>query len=344
MPDVIFNRGVEDHAAEHAAQRAQLARQVVLRAALVPVVREHLDLGRSGVAVVGGEHRRRRADLVHQTHREPRRSGRPRREVDPVEVGQRLHRLVDPEAVPGQPAGDLRVGARVRDLRGAPVVAEERHIGDRRRHVVAQPGHGEGEPAALAAAEHRDPRCVHGLVRLRRVDGPHRVRDQPPVVVPVRILDAAREESGRRGAVAVGADVRGVRGVLAPAALPPVVHDQMRVAEGAPGQPGVGNAPAAVVADVLHHGGQRRQARPRQHEPRLHRLPAPAAERHIEGVDGREPCVVRDELGVQLVAGRLGERLRPEGVEVRGFLRLRPVRPQPLQVHVEQQGSSSSSG
>lgn len=144
--------------------------------------------------------------------------------------------------------------------------------------------------------------------------------------------------------MAVRVEVRGVRGVLAAAALTPVVHDQMGVAECAPGQPGVRDAAAAVVADVLHHGGQRTRADAREHQPGLHRLSAPAVERHVVHVHGREPGVVGDECGVQAVVGRLCERLLPERVEVRRFLGLRAVLAQPLQRHVEQQGSSSSSG
>lgn len=325
-------------------QRAQLARQVVLGAALVPVVREHLDLGRSRVAVVGGEHRGGRADPVHQPHREPCGRARARGEVDPVEVGQGLHRLLDPEAVPREPAGYLRVRSGVRDLRGPPVVAEERHVGDGRRHVVPQSGDGQRESAALAAAEDGDPFGVHRVVGLRRVDGPDRVGDEPPVVVPVGVLDAAGQETGRGRTVALGPDVRGVGGVLAAAALPPVVHHQVRVAERAPGQPCVRDAPPAVVPDVLHHGRQRPGALLRQHQPRLHRLPVPAPERHIEYVDGRQSRLVRHEPGVDVVPGRLREGLLPEGVEVGRFLRLGAVLPQPLQIHVEQQGSSSSSG
>ena len=114
-----------------------------------------------------------------------------------------------------------------------------------------QRGGGQREPAALADAAHRDPRRAGQLAG--RLDRQHRVGEQPGVVIALRLRDAPGHHPGvlrPRGRVALA--VAGGAGGP-PAALAPGVHHEHGVAEGGQQRVLGGQAPAASVADELHH-------------------------------------------------------------------------------------------
>ena len=60
----------------------------------------------------------------------------------------------------------------------------------------------------------------------------------------------------------------------------------------------------------------------RGQEPALDRLPAEARERDVPDVDGHQAGVVRFEGGGDGVGAGVGQRVRPEGVEVGRLLAL----------------------
>src|SRR5262249_47202420 len=132
-------------------------------------------------------------------------------------------------------------------------VTQERHIRHHGRDGAGQRGSGEGETAALAHPGHRDPSTVDGRVAAQHLDRAHGVGVDPPVVVVVRVLDAAGEEA-RLG----GTGPPRVAGVAdrPAAALAAGVDDQVGVAGAGPEDVLVGQTPTAVVPLELHHARQ----------------------------------------------------------------------------------------
>ena len=261
------------------------------------VERVDLDLGRRSrrrqprVVVVRREHGGRRARLVPQRDGEQRGRRRPPREVHAVQV---RHRAQDGRllvAVHGEVLHELAVRERVGDRQRARVVAQERHVGHDRGEPVGQPADREREPAALADPRDGHPRGVDPGQRPHGVDRTDGVRDEPPVVVLVRVEDPARHHAGRRrpGARRVGRVAAGAPG----GALPARVHHQVHVPGGGPGEPLVREPAPAAVPDELDDRGQV-PGRPRgPGHPGLDRVPAEPGERHVERVDDREPGVDR---------------------------------------------------
>ena len=103
------------------------------------------------------------------------------------------------------------------------------------------------------------------------------------------------------------------------AALPAGVHDEVGVPRRGPGQPLMGERPAAAIPDGLENGRQRTGSSRRDVEPPADRLAQKATEGDIEGLDG--PKVGRERCEDRLACGRAGriERGRPEGIEVIRF-------------------------
>ena len=154
-------------------------------------------------------------------------------------------------------------------------------------------------------------------VRAGRLDGTHRVREDPAVVVVLRVVDAAGHETGVRGRPA-----HRVRRAAAPApgaALPAGVHHEVRPARGRPQQVLVRKSAPAAVADELHDQRQRSLRPGRERQPALDRVTAESGVRHVEDLDGGQARVDRFEAGVQVVNARLLEGLGPERVEVLGL-------------------------
>ena len=138
-----------------------------------------------------------------------------------------------------------------------------------------------------------------------------------------RVGDAAGEEArGTRGARVAG--IGGVGG-LPSAPLAPGVHDQVRVAGAAPGQPVERVAAAAAVADVLDHERAVRRAGVRQQQPALDGVAAVARERHVGHIGVPDLGRHAGEYRLGLVGGRGGQLAGPELVEVRGLLHRGPV-------------------
>ena len=134
-------------------------------------------------------------------------------------------------------------------------------------------------------------RAVDAVRALPGVDRPDRVGDQPPVVVLVRVVHPARHHARRRGTGA--GRVGGVPSGAPGGALPPRVHHQVRVPGGGPGEPLVREPAPTAVADELDDRGQVLSRARRLRQPRLDRVPSEAGERHVEGVDDRQPGVDR---------------------------------------------------
>ena len=132
----------------------------------------------------------------------------------------------------------------------------------------------------------------HPRVGAHRVDRAHRVGEDPPVVVRLRVEHAAGHEARvRRAGRAAG--VGGVAGGRA-GALTAGVHGEACVPGQRPDRDLVRQAAAAGVAEVAHH---RRQppARPgRDVQPGAHRVRAVAGERDVVRLDHRQPG--RDEV------------------------------------------------
>jgi len=304
----------------------------------------HGDLLRARVRVVRGEHRRRWDGHVHQGRGEARRCARPPGEVDPVEVGEHTRDPVGLLAVGRQVVDDLAERVGVGDRQCPWEVAEERHPGADGGDVGYQCGRGQRRRAALAAADHRDPRRVDGRQRPGGIDRTGSVGEQPPVVVRL-----ARGYAPGHHPRHLRPPAAGVGGVAAtPAgALAPGVHLQVRKAGTGPEQV-VDRVPApAAVPDELHDRGQRPagpQGRCRQPQPRPDRLPGPPGERDVEDFERLQAG--GDRLGPDLAAGRpgLGQRRAPELVEVGRVALAAAIGAQLRLGQIGVQGVSSSRG
>jgi parallel beta-helix repeat protein len=267
---------------------------------LVPGERVHRDVLSRGDLVVRGEHRGRRADHVHQAHRQQAAGGDPAGQQRAVHVPQRVQRGRDQVHLVSQELGDLGIG-RVRGQGDGPLdVAQERHVGVAHRDQLRdQRGGGQRQPAALAHPGHRHARGAGQLAGC--LDRPYRVGEQAGVIVVLGSRDApghhARVFRARVPPVRVIAGRTGAP----PPALAPGVHHQQGVAER--GQQHVFGrtvAPAAVADELHHHPGFGSGRGPQV--PR----PDPVAARSGElGVVDLERCV---RVGLVAGQGRLGRR------------------------------------
>ena len=242
----------------------------------------------------------------------------------------RLHAV----AVVAQVAHDLAVRLLVGDLRRPPEVAEERDVREQDADPRLESRDRQRQATALAAPERRDPTRVDALDLVGGVDGPDGVGHQPPVVVGRRIQHAAGHVARVRR-IGFGDGVRRLADG-APRALAAVVHDEVRVARGRPGEPLDGQPAAAAVADVLDDAGQRlRAAAGRPHEPRGDALSAEPAIRDVVRLEGPEARVDALQRHVDRVLARLGEGRRPERVEVGRLAAIGSVGLELLERHVE---------
>ncbi len=165
--------------------------QVLVRATTLMVgVGPDADLLLAPVMVVRGVDRGRRADRVHQPHREDGGGRRPGGVVDAVDIGQRPEDRVDLRAVDPDVRRELAVGVVSGELDRAAVVAQERDVDERRPDRRLEARRGEGDPAALAPAEDDDPIRVDRVVGLGGIDGADGVGEDPAIEVRRRIQDA----------------------------------------------------------------------------------------------------------------------------------------------------------
>ena len=94
------------------------------------------------------------------------------------------------------------------------------------------------------------------------------------------------------------------------------VHDQVGIAGAGPQEPLVGEAAAAAVADVFDHRWRTADRRPADGA-NPGRGTAETGETHVERIDHGQPAVDRFEGRVKVVAAGVGQRSRPELVQVR---------------------------
>ena len=160
-------------------------------------------------------------------------------------------------------------------------------------------------------------------MRAGRLDGTDRVGEDPTVVVGRWVEDATGHEP-RMSRGAVGLGVGGVPDRPG-RALPAGIHHEMCVAGRRPQDALMRQAAAAAVADVLDDRRQRSVVAGGQMEPASDAGPAVTAERHIRGLDDRQARVDGLECRVERQGPRLGQRRRPEGVEVGRFGQVRAV-------------------
>ena len=288
--------------------------------------------------VVGGEHRRRGADGVRQRHREERRAFGPPRERHPVEVAQGLpHRVLQMRGRPDE-AGDVGERGVVGEGDRPADVTHERHVrhgaGQADPHRGRQPCDGQRQVAALRSSGDEQPGGVHEAMTGRHLEHPHRVGDEPAVVVGLRRRDALGHGAGRaelpRGHVRVRGPLEHARRVPA---LASIVQIELRVA-GRGEHRGQRHAARDRVPVVADDGGQRAAGAGGDVQPRLDGRAAEAGEREVVGVDQRLP-VVDQGLREQLRRGIRGEGLSPEGVEARGFGHLGLVGAQGIEREIE---------
>src|SRR5262245_53477034 len=168
-----------------------------------------------------------------------------------------------------------------------------------------------------------------------RVDRSDRVGEDTPVVVGVRILDAAGDEPRcLRYPDRIG--IRCLADPVTIAALPASVHDEMGVAGRAPIEPLDREPPAIAVAEVLDDTRQASLPHPRQVEPAAHGLAGITRHGDVVDLDSREPGVVGNESRAAPRSPCLLERRCPEFVEVSRFIALGSVLPQFLQRPVDE--------
>jgi hypothetical protein len=160
--------------------------------------RVNADVFRAAMMVVRGVHGGRRTDLVHQPNRVERPAFGVGDEVNAVEVGERVEHLVNLVAVALAELADFLVGHTRLNLRCAPVMAEERHVGHCHLYGRVQRCRGDGDAAALAAAIRGNAFWVHGKVWLGGFDGADGVSEHAPVIVGLRVENAAGLEAGKR--------------------------------------------------------------------------------------------------------------------------------------------------
>ena len=122
--------------------------------------------------------------------REERRGRRSRRELQAIEVGEVREHPVGEVAPRLEVLGDLAIRVGVGDVDRPAPVAHERDVDGGRAHPIGEAGDRERQPAALALAGDDDPVRVDERVRGSRIDGEDGVRDEPPVVVGPRVVDA----------------------------------------------------------------------------------------------------------------------------------------------------------
>src|SRR5262245_24123954 len=168
-----------------------------------------------------------------------------------------------------------------------------------------------------------------------RVDRSDRVGEDTPVVVGVRILDAAGDEPrSLRYPDRIG--IRRLADPVTIAALPASIHDEMGVAGRAPIEPLDRKPPAIAVAEVLDDARQASLPHPRQVEPAAHGLAGITRHGDVVDLDSREPGVVGNESRGAPRSPCLLERRCPEFVEVSRFIALGYVLPQFLQRPVDE--------
>ena len=190
--EVIASRRLgEDFSGE-----AELGALVEGTATFVLVEVVDLDPLRTGVRVVGREHRRWRTDRIAQRDREQARRRSPSRQRHAVEVRQHAEDLVDPVAVRVQVAHQFAVRVRVRHRHSAPEVAQERDVGHRRDQAIAQRGGSNRDAATLTPTCDGDPSGIdrRDVSERRRRRAPRR-RTRGGSSRSVRRADAAGHES-----------------------------------------------------------------------------------------------------------------------------------------------------
>ena len=214
-------------------------------------------------------------------------------------------------------------------------MAQERDVGDRGDHAGREGRGHKRKSAALARAADGDPRAVDDRQAPGRLHGEHRVGHEPPVVVGRGVEDSPRHharvlrpDAGRR-------DVRRVAGSPA-APLTARVHHEVRVARRRPDQPVDRSSPSAAVADVLDDRRQRAGRARGVKEPRLDRLAVEPGEGDVGRLDRLQVRLHLDDDGGQPLRAAVGERRRPERVEVRGLVQRRPVRAELVEREVDQ--------
>src|SRR5690606_24171030 len=160
-----------------------------------------------------------------------------------------------------------------------------------------------------------------------------------PVVVVAGVLDPPGEGARRRDA-----GTGRVRGGAVPVRrcgpLAAGVHDEVGVARRGPGETRVGEPAATPVAEVLDDGGQLLVGAGGPQVPGLDPVPTEAGEGDVVAVDERQVRVDRHGLDGEVVGAGLGERLRPERVEVVGLGDVRAVVGQAVGVDVEERHGS----
>ena len=147
----------------------------------------------------------------------------------------------------------------------------------------------------------------------RRLDRPHRIGEDAAIVIGLGREDAAGHEARMRR---IGADRIGRITLRPAAALPARVHDEHGIAGCRPQQMLVREAAAAAIADKFDDAGKLARALARQDEPGLDRMAAETGKGHVEHLDDLQPRVERLEARIERHGAGLGQRSRPEGVEV----------------------------
>ena len=300
----------------------------------MPAVRVHGDVLGRGDLVVRGEHRRRRADAIHQARAEQAFGADPPGQQRAVDVPQGVQRSRDEVDVLREEIRHLGVG-RVRGQSDRALdVAQERDVRmadpdlSRARLQRGQRRGGQRERAALAGAAHRDTVRVGVVQPGGRLDGARRVHEQPGEVVVL----GAGEAPGQHGRVlragCVAGRVAGHPGAPPPA-LAPGVHDQDRVSRRR--QRGVlgGGPAAAAVADELHHHRDRLPAGTgRAQIPAADPVAVRAGELDVVHVERPvDPGLVPGEPGRPGRGAGLGEPARPPAVQAVRLGGPRPVLP-----------------
>jgi hypothetical protein len=122
-----------------------------------------------------------------------------RSEADGIEVAQRIERALHPIAVLGKVARDLEIRIALCHPDRPWEVRQKRHIGHCSLHTRIEPGDGEADAAALAAADHRDPRRIDLGAAPDGLDRAYPIGEHASVEIGTRIDDAAGHVPGNGG-------------------------------------------------------------------------------------------------------------------------------------------------
>src|SRR5258707_15872374 len=100
------------------------------------------------------------------------------------------------------------------------------------------------------------------------------------------------------------------------AALTACIHNQVRKARAAPGEPVNSKASAAAITRILHHAGQRSSALSWQKQPAFNGLPAIAIEGYIKHLNRAQIRLNWHKTRVQWMLAHSRQRLLPENIKI----------------------------